>query len=116
LTVHSVRIKGGPNDEAVLCTADKTFTVRLAESSNLKMLGVSARTKRMRPDSEQTDEVWIAEASATAHFELVRSAPRTGTLATILAARQIEAARRGALARPPPPPPTRQTTSRSASG
>jgi sister chromatid cohesion protein DCC1 len=87
LTVRSVRIKGGPNDEAVLCTADKTFTVRLAESSNLKMLGVSARTKRMRPDSEQTDEVWIAEASATAHFELVRSAPRTGTLATILAAR-----------------------------
>ena len=30
----SVKVKGGPNDEAVLCTANKTYTLRLAESSN----------------------------------------------------------------------------------
>ena len=37
-------IKGAANDEAVLCTADKTYTLRLAESSNSMLL--APKTKK----------------------------------------------------------------------
>lgn len=34
-------IRGSPNDEAVLCTADKTFEVRVADTSNTLLIAPS---------------------------------------------------------------------------
>lgn len=35
---HSVCFKGGEGEEAVLCTADKTFAVKSVETTNLVLL------------------------------------------------------------------------------
>ena len=94
----SVKVKGGPNDEAVLCTANKTYTLRLAESSNTLLLGASAPKvrarvtgKRLRLDDAESAEGTEAgleiETAVSAHFELLRSAPRTSSLLTLLSAR-----------------------------
>ena len=87
---HSMRIKGDPNDEAVLCTATATYTIRLAESSNTLLLGPNKPTKRSRREPEtndmakETTEQLEMRTSASAHFELLRSAPRIGGLPVLL--------------------------------
>lgn len=85
--LRSVRIKGGRDDDAVLCTSDKTFTLRLAESSNTCLLGPRARTKRQRPDNDDDGEAMEVQTAISSHLEIIRSAPRTGKLRTLLAAR-----------------------------
>ena len=58
----SVKVKGGPNDEAVLCTANKTYTLRLAESSNSCCSGRARRksgardVRRLRLDDAESAE------------------------------------------------------------
>ena len=97
----SVSIKGSRNDEAVLCTADKTYTLRLAESSNVLLLAPERAPKRKLDDEMEaaavTDgdagpenaaaELVEVQASVSAHFEIIRSAPRTGGLTALLSAR-----------------------------
>ena len=46
----SLTIKGGRDDDAVLCTADKTYTLRLAESSNSFLLAPEREKKRPREE------------------------------------------------------------------
>ena len=97
----SVSIKGTRNDEAVLCTADKTYTLRLAESSNVLLLAPERAAKRKLDDEMEAaaaeggadDAAAVAaeqievQASVSAHFEILRSAPRTGGLTALLSAR-----------------------------
>ena len=46
----SLTIKGGRDDDAALCTADKTYTLRLAESSNSFLLAPEREKKRPREE------------------------------------------------------------------
>lgn len=90
-----VSIKGGRNDEAVLCTADKTFMLRLAESSNVMLLAPNTGHKRKQRDETTATEEGAAgdeealevQASVSAHFEIIRCAPKTGGLLALLSAR-----------------------------
>jgi sister chromatid cohesion protein DCC1 len=75
----SVHIKGGDDDEALLCTRDRTFVMRSAESSNSMLLAPS------RPPATGAGELSI-QASTSAHFELLPSAPRVGQLRGVLGA------------------------------
>lgn len=93
----TVSIKGGPADDAVLCTADRTYTLRLAESSNTLLLAPERAVKRKRLETAAAaakgeaaaaavDEELRVQASVSAHFEILRCAPRTGGLLATLAA------------------------------
>ena len=91
----SLTIKGGRDDDAVLCTADKTYTLRLAESSNSFLLAPEREKKRPREEGADNaadnaepppPDVLEIQASASAHLELIRSAPRTGGLLALLSA------------------------------
>ena len=92
-------IKGTRNDEAVLCTLDKTYMLRLAESSNVMLLAPTTEKKRKQreeqeepaseadADAGQESEKLEVQASVSAHFEIIRCAPKTGGLAALLSAR-----------------------------
>ena len=91
-----VNIKGGRNDEAVLCTADKTFVLRLAESSNVMLLAPNTAQKRKHrsdegneaeADATREDEALEVKATVSAHFEIIRCAPKTGVLSALLSER-----------------------------
>ena len=77
----SVRIKGAPNDEAVLCTADKTFTLRSAESSNSFLLAPNAAAKAKpapplgRPAPPLATTPCAPPSSHLPHYWLVKRAP-----------------------------------------
>ena len=75
----SVSVKGAAEEEAVLCTSDRTYTLRLAESSNMLLLVPGAT---FGTDGEKLS---IA-ASAQEHFELVRAAPRTDRVRVMVSA------------------------------
>jgi sister chromatid cohesion protein DCC1 len=85
-------VKGARNDEAVLCTADKTYTLRLAESSNVILLAPNRGMKRPHSNVDDGDTGGTGEgslevrASVSAHFEVIRCAPRTGNLLALLSA------------------------------
>ena len=99
LCPRSVSIKGTRNDEAVLCTLDKTYMLRLAESSNVMLLAPTTEKKRKQreeqeepaseadADAGQESEKLEVQASVSAHFEIIRCAPKTGGLAALLSAR-----------------------------
>ena len=76
---RSVSVKGAAEEEAVLCTSDRTYTLRLAESSNMLLLVPGAT---LGTDGEKLS---IA-ASAQEHFELVRAAPRTDRVRVMVSA------------------------------
>ena len=94
-----MQIKGASTDEAVLCTSDKTYALRLAESSNNFLLAPKTAKKRplddaleavadaaLNPAAAENAESLRVQASAGAYFELIRSAPRTGSLLALLSA------------------------------
>ena len=86
----AVSIKGARNDEAVLCTAEKTFLLRLAESSNALLLAPTNRKRKCTEadggDATEGDGVEV-QASVSAHFEILPTAPRTGSLVGLLSKR-----------------------------
>lgn len=91
--VCSVSIKGTQNEEAVLCTSDKTFSLRLAESSNSFMITPKSKKRPLPVEGDESTsteadgkEVLEVQASIGAYFELIRSAPRTGGLLALLSA------------------------------
>ena len=55
-TARSVSIKGAANDEAVLCTSDKTYQLRLAESSNSFLLAPNPKPVAPNPKKRKADE------------------------------------------------------------
>lgn len=79
----SLAIKGNPNEEAVLCTASRTYLLRLAESSNTLLLAPGQLPKA--PPAEGPPADITISSSASAYFELVPTAPRASTLPELLA-------------------------------
>jgi len=77
----SLVIKGRPEEEALLCTDNQTFAVRLAVSSNTLLL-VPPSTRK----NEEGEEILDVVASITSHYELSKVAPRLHTLKGILEA------------------------------
>lgn len=77
-----VSIKGAQPDEAVLCTKDATFVIRLAESSNTFLLASSDAAAGGKPGEEPVH----VHASVSAHFETIRIAARPGPLLKLLRA------------------------------
>jgi sister chromatid cohesion protein DCC1 len=111
-----IKIKGGADDEAVLCTSDRTFRLRLAETSNNALVvprelpqephtgielvtldpaalelrkkeGNEKTTVNAAPDVNKVEPIRVS-AVTTSHFELLRSFPRTGGLLRALLSRQ----------------------------
>jgi len=76
----SVRVKGKRSDQAVLCTTNQTYSLRLAESSNTLLLA----TERCVPKQALPRAAMTVEASATGFFELVRTAPHISGLLSLL--------------------------------
>ncbi|KAG1668136.1 hypothetical protein FOA52_005128 [Chlamydomonas sp. UWO 241] len=62
---EGVVLKGGANDEAVLCTSSKTFAVKLVETTNLQML--------VDPSAEVTGAQMLVDPSAEVAGTQVRS-------------------------------------------
>lgn len=86
-----MRIKGTSTDEAVLCTSDKTYTLRLAESSNSLLLAPNKKKRSLEDTLDLASDTTATandplqvQASSGAYFELLRSAPRTGGLLALL--------------------------------
>ena len=73
----SVSIKGGTNEEAVLCTAERTYVMRLAESSNTLLLSPDALSEKTLAAAPSAVTM---VATASSHYELIASAPRTAAL------------------------------------
>ena len=80
----SLAVKGSAKDEAVLCTATRTFVLRQAESSNMLLLTAGDLPKAAPADGPPST-VTVA-TSVQAYFELVPAAPRAGALPELLAA------------------------------
>lgn len=79
----SLAVKGNATEEAVLCTASQTYTLRLAESSNTLLL-TPGEMPKAAPKGEPV--TFSISASASAYFELLPTAPRTSALPELLAA------------------------------
>merc|ERR1740130_92951 len=79
----SLAIKGNPNEEAVLCTATRTYLLRLAESSNTLLLMPGQLPKA--PPAEGPPATITISSSASAYYELVPTAPRASALPELLA-------------------------------
>lgn len=79
----SLAIKGNPNEEAVLCTATRTYLLRLAESSNTLLLMPGQLPKA--PPAEGPPATVTISSSASAYYELVPTAPRASALPELLA-------------------------------
>ena len=79
----SLAIKGNPNEEAVLCTATRTYLLRLAESSNTLLLMPGQLPKA--PPAEGPPASITISTSASAYYELVPTAPRASALPELLA-------------------------------
>lgn len=77
--VSSATIKGDPDDEACLCTPDRTFVLRLAESSNTHYLIPS------QVSSEPAGGVLSIAASNGTYYEVKPSVPRLVKLRRTLA-------------------------------
>ena len=86
----SLAIKGGAKDEAVLCTASRTFTLRLAESSNTLLLSPGEMPKKAPPGGPPA--TLSVSASAKAYYELVPTAPRTAVVPCTCAWRSVSSA------------------------
>eukprot|EP01112_Ceratiomyxa_fruticulosa_P023030 TRINITY_DN8644_c0_g1_i3.p1 TRINITY_DN8644_c0_g1~~TRINITY_DN8644_c0_g1_i3.p1 ORF type:complete len:412 (+),score=86.80 TRINITY_DN8644_c0_g1_i3:232-1467(+) len=72
----TVSIKGNPNDEAVLCTSEHTYSLKLAESSN-SMLLIPGKLI-------QENERQYIVGTLSSHFELIEIAPRLKALRDFL--------------------------------
>jgi len=72
---RSVSIKGAPSGDAVLVTAAATYDLKTVDTTNALLL---------LPDGAPAASAAVAAASAGAHVELVRAAPRFDALDAIL--------------------------------
>ena len=79
----SLAIKGDPKEEAVLCTATRTYLLRLAESSNTLLLTADTLPKAAPADGPPAT-VTIS-TSVQSYYELVPTAPRASALPELLA-------------------------------
>ncbi|KAH7293250.1 hypothetical protein KP509_28G017500 [Ceratopteris richardii] len=99
LSVHdfsfSVVIRGGLNDEAVLCTSSRTYAIKFVMSSNTILImpppsshGSSASGEELDTKSETGGKrTASAMAAATGHLELVEVAPNFEKLKSLLSER-----------------------------
>ena len=111
--LHSVTIKGGAGDDAVLCTDSSTFALKLVETTNTLLLlppdaagdadfecapspappadaaaprDVGLQTQLQKAAAADGAPPLIAAATAAAHIEVVRALPRLARLRELLRA------------------------------
>lgn len=73
ILIHSLKIKGDPADEAVLCTNDKTYAVREVQQSNSVLL-----------ISLEEDNNLLIRDNVSSTLELIPTRPRLQVLDTLL--------------------------------
>jgi hypothetical protein len=85
--------KGAPDDDVVLCTRDRTFLTRIADTSNtLLLVPLPARDRSDSAvpsdaqEKEKAEEETFIVGVCNAHFELRRMVPLLGRLRTLLEA------------------------------
>jgi sister chromatid cohesion protein DCC1 len=69
-----LQIKGGKDEEAVLCTHNSTYSIRKAETSNVLLIA-SPPTK---------DQGYVVKGMQSYHYEVLKIAPRLQTLREML--------------------------------
>ncbi|MEW5314184.1 MAG: hypothetical protein WDW38_005699 [Sanguina aurantia] len=86
MLTHGVSIKGSEHEEAVLCTATKTFALKYVETTNLQLL--------VEPEELSKSDVVppvVVSATTKAHIEVVETAPRLLALSALLNERRYGA-------------------------
>ena len=74
----SLTIKGGPEDDAVLCTSDKTYNIRSVTLSNAVLI-VSPR-----PDVDGSEDQVVIQDSLNELLELVPAVPKLHRMNVLL--------------------------------
>lgn len=89
---HSFTIKGTPEEDAVLCTADKTYTIRSIVLSNSVLVVTPDPTSKDAEedrDDDPAEEVFIRD-QLNEIIELVPSVPRLHKLTSLLRGREYD--------------------------
>jgi len=87
-----VVVKGAPEEEAVLCTKERSYAVKAVQTSNTLLLVPPPATASPAAPSAVVE----AACACTSHFELTEVAPPLGPLETLLAGAQYGSAQEGA--------------------
>ena len=86
----SFTIKGAPDEDAVLCTANKTYTVRSVVLSNCVLVVTpDPGPLETEADDDSAEEVFIRD-ELNEVIELVPSVPRLHKLNTLLHGREYD--------------------------
>lgn len=88
--LYSLSIKGEPNEDAVLCTADKTYTVRSVVLSNSMLVIVPPKDTEL--DGGRSDDLVIRDQLHEI-LELVPSLPKMQKLGGLLRGREYDEGR-----------------------
>jgi sister chromatid cohesion protein DCC1 len=75
-------IKGHANDDAVLCTEDKTFTIRSVALSNAVLV--------VTPNPDDSDDAVVIRDQLNEIIELVPIVPKLHKLSTVIRDRQYD--------------------------
>jgi sister chromatid cohesion protein DCC1 len=85
LLQDGLTIKGGPDDEAVLCTSAATYAIKYVSTSNTVLL-IPPSEKITNGNNDDGMGFTMAQVVATSsgHLELVETAPQLDNLKTLL--------------------------------
>jgi sister chromatid cohesion protein DCC1 len=85
MMMHRLTIKGGPDDEAVLCTSAATYAIKYVSTSNTVLL-IPPSEKITNGNNDDGMGFTMAQVVATSsgHLELVETAPQLDNLKTLL--------------------------------
>ncbi|KXZ53306.1 hypothetical protein GPECTOR_7g1200 [Gonium pectorale] len=78
-----VVVKGAEDEEAVLCTSQRTYAMKLVETTNLQLLVRPSETAAQFRSADSAEPIQVAATSGS-HIELVEVAPRLGPLRRLL--------------------------------
>ena len=82
-------IKGAPEEDAVLCTADKTYTIRSVVLSNSVCVVTPDPNSSLAEEEEPVEEVFIRD-QLNEVIELVPCVPRLHKLKSLLRGREYD--------------------------
>lgn len=103
----SVHIKGEPDEEAVLCTSNKTYAVKFVGSSNTMFMvppdsSKEGNSDRPLKETNAAGACALISFAAPGYMELVETAPRVDTLRALLSRNKYDQVSCYCLFRRPP--------------
>uniref|UniRef100_A0A8C5N951 Sister chromatid cohesion protein DCC1 n=1 Tax=Gouania willdenowi TaxID=441366 RepID=A0A8C5N951_GOUWI len=78
---HSLVIRGDKDERAVLCTEDKTYDLKIADTSNLLLFVPGCKTSDQLTDVQESPQIW---GFCSNYWELRKQRPRLKKLKKLL--------------------------------